>query len=239
MADLPGLIVLADGVQAAFAAGVVAELERSGVHWREGVGAGLGAQVAALALLGEAGEAERRWLRQADLGCPLLRSRLENGLRRHPSVTGLLILPDLLTMSGWLDPEELEEYLAPEAAGLPVRLTARGARLWVAVEDLRAAARKWVEISTGEALAAAVTLRAAASFTGGWPPVEEEQPGGAVLSGGVGALPARLPEWEARAGFAVCGFPVPAVARPAAPANLIEILQRREETAAAEVWSRA
>ncbi|MGE5236041.1 MAG: hypothetical protein ACM3O7_06820, partial [Acidobacteriota bacterium] len=40
-------------------------------------------------------------------------------------------------------------------------------------------------------------------------------------------------------GFAVCGFPVPAVARPAAPANLIEILQRREETAAAEVWSRA
>ncbi len=60
-----GLLVLADGGQAAFAAGAVAELARSGAAWSCGAGAGLGAHVALLALLGEAEEGERRWLRQA------------------------------------------------------------------------------------------------------------------------------------------------------------------------------
>ncbi len=234
-----GLLVLADGAQAAFAAGAVAELARAGLTWRRGAGAGLGAHVALLALLGEAAEAERRWRRQADLGCPLLRSRLAAVRERLGDASGTVLALDAWTLSGWLDDEALAEHLAPEMAGAPERLARAGASLAVAVEDVAAGGAAWVELAGVDAAEAGGLLRAAAAFPGGWGPqnVAGVRWAGPAW-GGVGASYGGQAPWagDALAWDVVCGFPVPALARPALGASLVEMVQRRSEAgAAAEV----
>ncbi len=230
-----GLLVLADGAQAAFAAGAVAELARAGVTWRRGAGAGLGAHVALLAVLGEAAEGERRWRRQAELGCALLRSRLAAARERLGETPGITASVDAWNFAGWLDDASLAEHLAPELAAVPERLTRAGAGLAVAVEDLGEGRSRWVDLTEVGAAEAGVLLRAAAAFPGGWPPVDV--PGGRFagpLWGGVGVGLGRAPwagdalEWDV-----VCGFPVPVVARPALGGSLLELMQRRVEGAAA------
>jgi len=226
-----GLVVLADGAQAAFAAGAVAELARTGRAWAITRGAGLGAQVALLAALGEPGEAERRWLRQGAGGCPLLSSLVARGRRRLAGDDGLLLLPDALALPGWLDPVELEEHLAPDTAGVPERLRRAGTSCAVAVEDLAAGRVDWVELGDATAGDAAWALRAAVRFPAGWGPVaggDDAAPalrwGGAALAdSGLGGA-AATDDWDV-----VCGFPVPPVARPALGSSLLELVQRREE----------
>ena len=166
-----GLIVLADGAHAAFAAGAVAELAGSGARWRVTAGAGLGAHVAALAAIGETEEIERRWRRQAELGCPLLRPLIRAWRQRLGAAEGALVLPDALALGGWLDPVELDEFLAPEAAGLPERLRRAGARTAVAVHDLDLGESRWVAIESVGAPEALGVLTAAACFPSGWPPL--------------------------------------------------------------------
>lgn len=234
-ADIPsldrGLIVIADGVHAAFAAGVVAELASGGVVWTVGFGAGLGAQVAALALLGEAGEAERRWLRQSESGAGLFTSRLAMVQARIGSDNGVVILPDPWRLDGWLDPRALAEHLAPEAAGLPARLAAADCRLWVAIDDLKTNQRAWRSIHDAQPSIAATLLAAAASFPGGWGPVER---GSERLWGGTSAaigLP--VPATAIRIWDIVVGAPVPSLARPGLGRSLIEQVQRRDEQYAA------
>ena len=150
--SIRGLLVLADGVHAAFAAGAVAELARRGASWERGAGAGLGAHIAVLALLDEAAEAERRWLREAALDCPMFESRLGAARRRLGDARGLTLLPDPWSLAGWLDPAGLAEHLVPEMAAAPQRLARRGATVVVAVEDLTSGAAEWVDLGTLEAV---------------------------------------------------------------------------------------
>lgn len=239
--SIRGLLVLADGVHAAFAAGAVAELARRGARWERGAGAGLGAHIAVLALLDEAAEAERRWLREAALDCPMFESRLGAARRRLGDARGLTLLPDPWSLAGWLDPAGLAEHLVPEMAAAPQRLARRGATVVVAVEDLTSGAAEWVDLGTLEAVEAGGVLRAAAAFPAGWGP-ESVELGGAtrLLWGGVGmAFQGAMP-WAADAlGWdVVCGFPVPAVARPALGGALLELLQRRSEASAAAAIER-
>ena len=234
-----GLLVLADGAQAAFAAGAVAEMARAGVRWRCGAGAGLGAHVALLALLGEAAEAERRWRRQAELGCPLFRSRLAAVRERLGEAQGVAVTLDAWTFAGWLDDASLAEHLAPEMAGVPERLRGSGATLAVAVEDLGAGRSAWVELAGVDASEAGEVMHAAAAFPGGWGP--RAVAGGCWAGpvwGGVGAAFGGDAPWagDAIGWDVVCGFPVPALARPALGGSLVELMQRRSEArAGAEV----
>jgi hypothetical protein len=227
-----GLAVLADGVQAAFAAGAVAELARRGTRWDRGAGAGLGAHVGLLALLGDAAEAERRWLREGQLGCPMFESVLGAARRTLAAARGVAVAADPWSLPGWLDPAGLSEHLAPEMADMPQRLIRRGASLSVAVEDLRSGARGWFELAGVRPSRAGALLRAAAAFPGGWGP-ETGREEGAVecLWGGISAALHAPAPWDAGgAGWdVVCGFPVPAIARPAIGGSLLELLQRRSE----------
>lgn len=229
------LLVVADGAQTAFAAGAVAELARGGVRWQRGAGAGLGAQVVALALLGEAEEGERRWQREAKLGCPLLESRLAAAQRRLGEEPGVLAVADAWRLEGWLDPTSLVEHLAPEAAVLPQRLARAGASCVVAVANVRVGGATWQRLG-GAAEASIELLRAAASFPSGWGAVANTGGEEAELRWGGVALLAELgapwsgadPPWDV-----VCGFPFPVAARPALGRSLLELLQRRDECVAA------
>jgi predicted acylesterase/phospholipase RssA len=231
-----GLLVLADGVQAAFAAGVVAELARAGTSWERGAGGGLGAHVGVLALLGEAEEAERRWLREAENGCPLFRSRLAAARQRLGLTPGVMLTPDSWTLSGWLEPEGLADHLAPEMAAVPDRLVKAGRRFSVAVEELVSGEAAWVDLPGQPAERAGALLRAAATFPAGWGP-EEVIEGEATrwLWGGVGAALACAPPWKDGPSRwdVVCGFPVPVTVRPALGGSLHELMQRRQEAQAA------
>lgn len=208
-----GLVVLADGAQAAFCAGVVAQLTASGRRWGEAAAAGLAAQVALLALAGEAEEAARRFLRLAQEGAALFRPAL--AYAREGLNEGFLLLPDPFRLSGWLSPAALGEYLAPETA------LAGRVKLWLCTEDLASGQRGWRELTHGG------RLSEAAAFPWGFPPV-------AGLWGGVGACaeldfpPLSSPEVDV-----VCGFPWPAVERPGLGNALLATVQRREEIAAA------
>jgi hypothetical protein len=224
-----GLLVLADGVQAAFAAGAVAELARRGVSWRRSAGAGLGAQLAALAVLAEG---ERRWRRQAELGCPLFESLVAATRRQLRGSAGVAALPDAWQLDGWLDPAELTEHIAPEAGGLPDRLAGAGAECSVAVVDLRAATAGWRSLETGDAGGAGASLFAAAAFPAGWGPhatADAEQP--EASWGGTGVVAGLEAPWGAGRGEwdVVCGFPCPPIARPALGTSLLELVQRRDE----------
>ncbi len=231
-----GLLILADGAQAAFTAGAVAELARTGVAWRRGAGGGLGSQVALLALLGDAEEAERRWLREAEAGCPLFQSRLAAAQQRLGPNSGVVLTPDPWTLEGWLEPAGLAEHLAPEMAGVPERLGRAERDFAVAVEDLVSGEATWVEFAGLAPERAGAMLRAAATFPAGWGPhamVEGETV--RWLWGGIGAALACAPPW--RGGRAtwdvVCGFPVPVAVRPALGESLYELMQRRQEARAA------
>jgi len=231
------LIVLADGIQAAFAVGAVAELARAGARWDEAWGAGLGAQVAVLAALGEWEESARRWRRQGELGCPLLQSRIASLQERLADRESVLVLPDPFRADGWLDGEVLDEHLAPERADLPGRLHAAGARASVAIADLEGGTSDWVALDSVGAAEAGGLLTASATFAAGWGP-RRVRTGGAerLLLGGVGALPVGAPAGAiARPCDLVCGFPVPAVARPGVAGALLEAVQRRDECRAAEL----
>lgn len=231
-----GLIVLADGAHAAFAAGAVAEMARSGAGWRAALGAGLGAQVAVLAAVGEAEEADRRWRRQGELGCPLLRPRIRAWRQRLDNADGVLVLPDALSLAGWLDPAELAEFLAPEAGGLPDRLRHAGVRAAVAVHDLNLAPR-WASLEAATAPEAWRFLMASACFPAGWPPaVGLPESGPEPLWGGVAAVPSGgIPATgEIIAWDVVCGFPVPATCGSAWSPSLFELVQRRDLACAAE-----
>lgn len=244
-AERRGLIVLADGAHAAFAAGALGTLAGAGLHWRLAFGAGLGAQLAALAVLGEAVEGERRWRRQAELGCPLLRPRVRGWRERLGADAGALVLPDVLNLGGWLDPTELSEFLAPEMAGIPERLRRAAVACAVAVHDIRRGACRWEALQGIGPRDAGGILVAAASFPGGWPPWQADSPEGPrMLWGGVSAAPVAAPvptrtevvRWDL-----VCGYPVPATGRPAAGRSLFELVQQRDEARAAEVvqcWER-
>jgi predicted acylesterase/phospholipase RssA len=233
-----GLLVLADGAQAAFAAGAVAELARRGGSWDAGAGGGLGAHVGLLALLGEAEEAERRWLRGAELGLPLLRSRLAALRERVGPTPGALLAADPWTLDGWLDSAALGEHLAPEMAAVPARLTRERRTFAVAVEDLGAGATAWVELSPTDAHEAGTLLRASATFPAGWgPELSGESLASRRLWGGVAAAVACTPPWLRRTGAwdVVCGFPVPVSPRPALGGSVLELIQRREEERAGAV----
>jgi predicted acylesterase/phospholipase RssA len=238
MKSVRGLLVLADGAQAAFAAGAVAELARRGAEWGKGAGAGLGAQIGVLAVLGEAAEAERRWLRDAELGCLLLRSRLAALRERFGPTPGALLTADAWTLAGWLDPVTLGEHIAPEMAALPERLARLGRSFAVAVEDLRNGYTEWAELALIAAQEAGELLAASATFPGGWGPevVDEGEPG-RLLWGGVAAATSCPPPWAGSGSRwdVVCGFPVPVCARPALGGSLFELIQRREEARAAAV----
>lgn len=222
-----GLVVLADGVHAAFAAGAVAALAAGGTSWARVLGAGLGSQVAVLAALGEADDGVRRWRRAATSGCSLLTPLA--AAARARATPGILTLPDPWRMGGWLDPRALEEHLMPEAAALPARLANAGVRCAVAVSNLVSGRATWLDLNASDVEPAAEALLAAAAFPGGFPPRE----GAARLWGGVDAgLMAGVdldPElhWDV-----VCGFPVPPVDRPAMGQSLFELVQRRDEMAA-------
>ncbi|MCU0290558.1 MAG: hypothetical protein MUF10_00995 [Thermoanaerobaculaceae bacterium] len=236
MSERRGLVVLADGIQTAFAAGAVATLAREGLRWSMGRGAGLGAQVAALAVLGEAEEGARRWRRQGELGCPLLTPLLE-GARHRLGGSPVTIVPDAWRIPGWLDDALLREHLAPEAAALPARLRRVGARLEVAICDLAEGASHWVGLETREPSGAAALIEAAARFPGGWGPAAGAAGMPAeLLWGGTGATPADdLP--TAAAWDVVCGFPVPAVPRAGGSQAIWETLQRRDELQAGRLVS--
>ncbi len=223
--------MLADGAQAAFAAGAVAELARRGAIWSVARGAGLGAQVAALALLGEAEEAERRWRRQGESGCPLLTSAVAAARARLGERPGLSIAPDAWSLPGWLDPDELREHLAPEAAGVPERLRAAHACCAVAVEDLTAGAVIWVELSELASEQAAEILAASARFPAGWPASAARSDSATALRWGGAGLVATGADWLADAVVwdVVCGFAVPPVPRPGLGGSLLELVQRRDE----------
>ncbi len=228
-----GLVVLADGAQAAFAAGAVAALAEAGATWRVARGAGLGAQVALLAVLGESGESARRWRRQGELGCPLLVSQVESAAGRLDT-DGMLLLPDPWGLAGWLDGGALDEHLLPEGADVPGRLRARGARCAVAAVELRTGTAGWRDLGAGTAPDALRLLRAAAAFSGGWGPVGDQ-----LLAGGVGvAAGLDLVDDGATAWDVVCGFSVPAAGRPGLSGTWRDAAARRDEIAAAAAVSR-
>lgn len=214
-----GLVVLADGAQAAFCAGVVAQLAASGHRWEEGAGAGLGAQVALLALVGEGEEAARRFSRMGQEKAALFRPALAYA-GDNLNQPGFLLLPDVFRLAGWLWRPALEEYLAPEAA-----LVSRAAP-WVCVEELASGARGWRRVERAE------ELRQAAAFPWGWPP-------NGLCWGGVGAC-AELdfPPLTASQVDVVCGFPVPPVERRGLSDSLLATVQRREEIGAAHTVAR-
>jgi predicted acylesterase/phospholipase RssA len=237
-----GLLVLADGAQAAFVAGAVAELARGGAVWERGAGAGLGAQVGVLGVLGEGVEAERRWVRDAELGCPLLRSRLAVLRETLGATPGAVLAADAWTLTGWLDPDGLAEHLAPEMAALPQRLARAERSFAVAVEDVGSGATGWLQLRDLPAWRAGEMLRVSATFPAGWGP-EALADGGAIRRfwGGVGVAIACPPPWRDQGGTwdVVCGFPVPVSARPALGESLLELIQRREEVragAAVSAW---
>ncbi|MCS7183324.1 MAG: hypothetical protein NZ869_09485 [Thermoanaerobaculum sp.] len=208
------LVVLGDGAQAAFCSGVVAGLAEQGVVWQEGAAAGLAAQVALLALAGEALEGARRFLRMAEEGAALF-SAAGAPASAEARKVGWLALPDVYRVPGWLDPSVLEEYLAPDWA------LVRRVNLWVAWENLVSGERGWIPLRQGE------QLLVTAAFPWGWPAREG-------IWGGVGAC-AELepPPLGSEAVDLVCGFPVPAVERPGQGAALIGANPRREELVAA------
>lgn len=214
-----GLVVLADGAQAAFCAGVVAQLALSGRSWGEAAGAGLGAQVALLALAGEAQEGARRFSRLPEEGAALFRPALSYA-REAVNEEGFLLLPDPFRLAGWLSPLALAEHLAADQA------LAGRVKVWVCVEDLGSGSRGWRELGDGDQLAQT------AAFPCGWPPVSG-------FWGGLGACaeldfpPLASPEVDV-----VCGFPVPAVERPGLGKALLATVQRREEIAAAQTVAR-
>jgi len=236
------LIVLADGIQAAFAAGAVAELARAGARWSGVWGAGLGAQVAVLAALGEAEEAARRWQRQGELGCPLLQSRVAALRERLAEPTGVLLVPDPFTLDGWLDGGVLDEHLAPERADLPGRLAAAGVGAGVALADLEEGTVGWFAVGGRQAADAGDLLTAAATFAGGWGARRLPAVGNRLVLGGVGSLPHGAPERAETPGCdLVCGFPVPAAARAGSAPSLLETVQRRDELHGAAIvasWRR-
>lgn len=214
-----GLVVLADGAQAAFCAGVVAELSLSGGRWSEAAGAGLGAQVALLALAGEAQEGARRFARLAEEGAALFRPALSYA-REAVNQEGFLLLPDPFRLAGWLSPPVLAEYLAPEQA------LALKVKVWVCVEDLASGSRGWREMASGGQLAEV------AAFPWGWPPTSG-------FWGGVGACAeVSFPPLSSPQVDVVCGFPVPVVERPGLGSALFATVQRREEIAAAQTVAR-
>lgn len=229
-----GLAVLGDGLQAAFAAGAVAGLAQRGRSWEVAVGAGLGAQVAVLAVLGEAGEAARRWQRQGEHGCPLLVPLAEEVSRRLAGLQGALAMLDPWRLSGWLDPAALAEHLAPEAAGVPMRLRQGGARAFVLIQEVESGRVTWEELTRLDPMSALDALTAACTFPGGWGPHQGET--GRRRWGGVGLLAGAPLEIAglADAWDIVCGFPVPPVAREWVSPSLVEQVQRRDEALAAQ-----
>lgn len=229
-----GLAVLADGCHAAFAAGAVAELARQGRRWGVVLGAGLGAQVAALAGLGEADEAARRWRRQGEQGCPLLAPLAEEAERRLHGLEGALPMLDPWRLPGWLNASHLAEHLAPEAGGVPARLRQGGVRVLVLSLGVDRGQVGWDSLEAMETGAAFDALVGACTFPGGWGPHRGAD--GARRWGGVGLLAAAPHEVLslADAWDVVCGFPVPPVEREWLSPSLFEQLQRRDEVAAAE-----
>lgn len=228
-----GLAVLGDGLQAAFAAGAVAGLAQRGRTWDVAVGTGLGAQVAVLAMLGEASEAARRWQRQGEHGCPLLAPMAEEVARRLAGLQGALAMLDPWRLPGWLDPAALAEHLAPEAAGVPMRLKQSGARAFVLVQEVESGRVIWEDLSQLDPFSALDALTGACTFPAGWGPHQGE--GGGRFWGGVGLLAGAPPDvfrlrdaWDV-----VCGFPVPPVAREWVSDSLWEQVQRRDEALAA------
>ncbi|HNX50851.1 MAG TPA: hypothetical protein PLS53_06860 [Thermoanaerobaculaceae bacterium] len=223
-----GLVVLADGIQSAFAAGAAASLARAGAVWSEAMGAGLGAQVAALALLGEAEEAGRRWKRQGELGCLLLTPVMATA-RRRLGDAAVTALPDAWRIPGWLDEGVLGEHLAPEAAALPARLQRLGKHLQVVILNLTAGTSQAVPLENADAARAAHILDAAARFPGGWGPASSlSGTSPELLWGGIAAVASgTLPgagKWDL-----VCGFPVPPLPRPGLSTSIWETIQRRDE----------
>lgn len=240
-ADGRGLAVLADGVTAAFAAGAVAALARSGRTWNHGLGAGLGAQIAFLALCGEAEEAARRWRRQSEMGCPLLRSRLAAAQESLGPGDGVVLLPDAWRLEGWLDERSLAEHLAPEAADPGGRLRRAGVTLQVAFTDLVAGSSGWLDVHGQSPAEAFARLGAAARFSGGWPPLAiGDESRHQLLCGGVGATTSlqllQEIDWDV-----VCGFAVPPAVRPGCGTSIWEQLQRQDELRASQIvkdWSK-
>lgn len=229
-----GLAVFADGIHAAFAAGAVAELARRGRVWDLAAGAGLGAQVGVLAVLGEALEAARRWQRQGEHGCPLMTPLAEEASRRLEEVHGALAMLDPWRLPGWLDPTALSEHLAPEAGGVPMRLQRCGSRAFVLIQDVGSGRLIWEDLAQHDSISALATLTAACTFPGGWGPHQGET--GRGLWGGVGLLswaPAEVlrlrDAWDV-----VCGFPVPPASREWVSSSLIQQVQRRDEALAAQ-----
>jgi hypothetical protein len=223
-------MVLADGLGCAFAAGALAELSRAGVAWEGAAGAGLGAQLALLAVVGEAEEGERRWRRGAEAGLPLLTSAVAAVHQRLGGRAPVSLLPDAWRMTGWLDDAGVDEHLAPELA-LLARLGPAGTSFAVAVEDLAGGEATWAVLDGHEPGRDAFLFRAAATFAGGWGPAEHA---GALVWGGIAALPLFPPALPTDGWDVVCGFPVPAVGRPGLGQSLFELVQRRDERLAAE-----
>lgn len=230
--------MLADGVQAAFAAGAVAELARAGIAWERGIGAGLGGELAVLAVLGEGELGETAWRREGESGCTLLRSRVAAALAALGEQAEVTVFPDPWRLSGWWDDGPLVARLGQVAAGLEERLVCQGRRCAVAVTDLACGVHRWVELAGAPEGEAARLLRAAAAFPGGWGPLQTD--GAVLLAGGVeGAQDIRAVlaggprEWDV-----VCGFPVPPARRPGLSASLFEQVQRRSEMAGALVAAR-
>lgn len=232
MSGTRGLVVLADGTHAAFAAGAVAELALHGRRWDVAAGAGLGAQVGVLAVLGEAEEAARRWRRQGEQGCPLLASVAEEGERRLHGLDGTMAMLDPWRLPGWLDPVSLAEHLAPEAGGVPARLRRCGARALVLTLAVDSGHLQWDDVGEMEPESATAALISACTFPAGW---GAHEGAGGRRWGGVGLLSGAAPEWLRlrRAWDVVCGFPLPAVEREWLSTSLLEQVQRRDEVSAA------
>lgn len=213
-----GLVVLADGAQAAFCVGVVGELSRRGFRWVEGAGAGLGAWVALLGLVGEGEEAERRFLRLGGEG--LLSSVLAQA-REQLTSPEFLVLPDVMRLAGWLSREFLMEHLAADLVLIGK------APVWIAWENLNSGQRLWRKLEEASELPAAV------AFPWGWPPDETGSWGGVDVCC---ELP--WPPLTADGVDVICGFPVPSVERPGFGNSLFFFAQRRSEIAAAATVTR-
>ncbi len=214
------LVVLADGAQAAFCAGVVAELARGQVIWQEAAGAGLGVLVALYAVAGQPEQAAELLDRQQETEASVFASPLALA-QEHLGWSELLVLPDPWRWSGWLARERLEELLAP-ALALVDRFP-----LFVALEDVSAGWRRWCPLHSSQELVAGC------AFPMGWAPTGEG------LWGGVGACgELEPPPFSAEVTDLVCGFPVPAVERPGLGTGLLATVQRREELLAAQVVAR-
>ena len=225
--------MVADGCHAAFAAGAVAELARRGRCWQVVLGAGLAAQVGVLAAVGEAEEAERRWRRQGEHGCPLLAPLAAQVQQRLRELAGTLALLDPWRLPGWLDAVALAEHLAPEAAALPPRLQRRAVQVLVLIMEVGRGLLRWERLEGLEPTAAFDALTAACTFPAGWGAHRgtsgERRWGGVGLLAGAPLEVVRLADaWDV-----VCGFPVPAVEREWVSNSLFEQVQRRDEVLAA------